>query len=611
MTGTDEISSRPHGTRGGWWLRPVPRRPLRWIALAALPFYLLDLGAPALNDGEAMYAEVPREMRAVGDWVTPRLNGTRHFDKPPLLYWMIGAGQGVLGETELAARLWPALATWATIPVAGAIGTALYGPRAGWLGALVFATSLGPYLFGRQVMPDPILTFWVALAILGYLRGYWRGERRGVWVWILYGSLGLAALTKGVLGVGLPAAIIGLHAALGGRLRAFWSWRLVVGAALAGAFAVPWHAAVARANPDFLGYYLLREHLLRFTGQRYPPDEFLSLPLFLGFTVLWMFPWLAFLPPAVWRGVQRLRAKGRRPSEDLLPLVWAGVVVAVFAASRSRLEYYALPALPAFALLVGRFWDEVWESPASSSGGPSLRDLRAPLAGMAALTLLAAAAALVVLGPAKDHLFRWFTAAWPASGWLGAAEEVAIVEKLRVPAMVTLAGAAAFTAGSLAAVRRGRPGLACGLLAGMMAPVLALVHWGFLQVEPFQSTRAVAEIVRRAAGPQDPVVFQEPHEYMWVGGITFYARRPVYILKDPRFEGVAARRREPPERFLDQDALLDLWTSGRGVVVVADAAGGVPAVLHQARPAVVLGQSSGRVVLRPSTAGRQTHDAGR
>lgn len=593
--------------------RPATHHPLRWLALAALPFYLLDLGAPALNDGEAMYAEIPREMRAIGDWVTPRLNGTRHFDKPPLLYWMIGAGQGVLGETEAAARLWPALATWSTIPVVGAIGTALYGPRAGWLGALVFATSLGPYLFGRQVMPDPILTLWVALAILGYVRGFLRGGGRGIWVSVLYASLGLAALTKGVLGAGLPAAVIGVHAVLGGRLRAFWSWRLVGGAALAAAIALPWHAAVARANPDFLSHYVLREHLLRFTGQRHPPDEFLSLPLFLGFSLLWMFPWLAFIPQAVWRGVRRLGGQGLRGGEDLLPLVWAGLIAGLFAASRSRLEYYALPALPALALLVGRFWEEVWENSAWRSGGPSLRDLRPPLGVLAALTLLAAAAAFVVLGPAKGLLFRWVTAAWPESGWVADPEQVAIVERLRLPATVTLAGAAGLIVWSVVAVWRGRPAQACGLLAGMMAPVFVLVHWGFLQVEPFQSTRPAAEIVRRAAGPEDPVVLQEPHEYMWVGGITFYTGRPVLILKDPKFEGVAARRREPPDRFLDRDALLQLWVSGRRVVVVADGAGQVPAVLHQARPAVVLGQSGGRVVLRPETldAGSQTLETGR
>ena len=590
---------RPDAGGGRAPLRP-PSRPLRWVALAALPFFLLDLGAPALNDGEAMYAEIPREMREGGDWITPRLNGTRHFDKPPLIYWLIGAGQALLGETEQAARLWPALATWATIPAVGAIGAALYGPRPGWLAALVYAASLGPYLFGRQVMPDPILTLWVVLALWGYLRATsGRDEGRGPGLWLMYASLGLAALTKGLLGMGLPAAIVGLHAILSGRLRALRSWRVAAGAGVVAAIALPWHLAVARANPDFLGYYVVREHLLRFTGQRYPPDEFLSLPLFLAFTLLWVFPWAALIPQAVWRAGRRLAAAGPRKGEDLLPLLWLAVIVGLFAASRSRLEYYTLPALPGFALLIGKLWDDVWGGASRHGGAASPRVLAAALGAVAALMAVAAGAALAVLGPGKDLVFRFFAASWPESGWVGSPEQVAVLERIRVPTMVTLAGAAAFTAGALAAVRRGRSRLACGLLAGMMVPFFALVHWGFLTMEPFQSTRAVAEIIRRVARPDDPVVFQEPHEYMWVGGITFYARRPVLILKDPKFDGVAARRREPPDRFVDREGLLRLWTSGRRVVVVADGGGDLPAVLHQARPATVLGQSGGRVVLRP------------
>ncbi len=596
--------ARPQG--GGQAPARTVRRPLVWIVLAALPFFLFGLGAPALNDGEAMYAEVPREMRGGGDWVTPHLNGTRHFDKPPLTYWAIGAGQAVLGETEFAARLWPALATWATILVVGALGSTLYGARAGWLAALAFAASLGPYLFGRQVMPDAILSLWVALALLGYARGHARyGAGRGPWPWVMYASLGLAALTKGVLGAGLPAAIIGLHVLATGRLRATLSWRLAAGLGLAGAIALPWHLAVARANPDFLGYYLIREHLLRFTGQRYPQDEFLSLPVFLGLTLLWTFPWVALVPQVVWRAARRLAGQGMRKGEDLLPLLWMAVIVGLFAAAQSRLEYYALPAMSAFALLIGKLWDELLGG-AAGEPPPSARGLTLGLGTMAGLMVAAAAAALMVLGPAKGLVFRAFAASWPEAGWFGSPEQVATLDRIRIPTLATLAGVAALTGGALAAARRSRPGLACGLLAGMMAPVFVLIHWGFLVMEPYQSSRPIAEIVQRAAGPGDAVVVQEPHEYMWVAGITFYTQRMVTILKDPKFEGVAAVSREPAERFLNREELRALWASGLPLVVVADERGDVGAMLGRVRPAEVVGRAGGRVVLRPSTAGRQT-----
>ena len=597
------------------------RLPLFLLALASLPFFVLELKTPALNDAEGMYAQIAREMRTTGDWTTPHLNGNRHFDKPPLIYWLIGTAQSVLGETETAARIWPALAAWATISVVGAIGSTLYGVQTGFLSALIYATSLGPYIFGRMVMPDPILIFWIALAILSYSKSYMQPENKGQgpWFWILYAAFGFALLTKGILGFGLAAAIIGLHIILTGRLRDFFSRRLLGGTAVAVVIALPWHMAVARANPDFLGYYVIREHLLRFTGHRYPSDEFLPLSLFLFLTLVWTFPWTGMVPQALVRGIKRLKASGLRNSEDLLPLLWLTVIIGLFAASHSRLEYYALPSIPGFALLIGKLWDEALETGNKSflkitadgsrptAGGeeeipagqesPSRRGIVMALAVMTALMGTAAAAALVMLGPAKDMISQVIVDAWPTGGWTGSPEQMATLERIRIPTMASFAGAAVFSAGALLAARKAQFKAACGLLAVMMAPFFMLVHWGFQVVEPFESTRPVAEIVLQHAGPSDLIVYPEPHEYMWVGGITFYTGRPIYILKDPQFDGLASRRREPPERFLTENELFRLWNSDKRVIVVANAGGNLGKELLNGNHARLLGQTSDRAIL--------------
>ncbi len=572
----------------------VVRTSLFLLLVISLPFFVVDLGKPAFTDGEAVYSEIPRAMRESGDWITPRISGIPHFDKPPLLYWLVGLSQGLLGETETAARLWPALASWATIFVVGATGALLYGTRAGWLSALVFASSIGPYIFSRLVRPEPVLCFLIALAILSYAKGFMGGnDRNRHWLWVMFVSLGLAGLAKGLLGLGLPTAIIGLHAALSGRLKGFLSWQTAAGIGLVAAIVLPWHVSLARANPDFLSYHVIHENLLRFTGQRTIQDEFLSAPVFLAFTLLWTYPWMALLPQALAGAIGRLKSARWREERDLLPLLWIFVVVGLFTASRSRLEYYALPALPALALVLGKMWDEMFRRSAQASSRPMV----VALGVTSAILGLSAAAAYDILGPSHSMLLQFLANSWPDSGWTGLSDQLAILLRIRLPTVLVLTGSAIFTLGAALALKASRPGLACGLLAGMMAPIFILVHWGFLVMEPFQSSQPAAEALNRLA-PVDVMVCQEPREYIWLAGITFYTRGTLYVLKDPRFDEANVRRRKPVEKFLSQEELSRLWQSGKRVALVLEETDeNAAARLSQLGPGRVVGRFGTRVVV--------------
>ena len=68
-----------------WWRDLL--WPSRW-ASGSLYFFLLGR-APLANPDEGRYGEIPREMVATGDWVTPRLDGVNYFEKPPLVYWAV------------------------------------------------------------------------------------------------------------------------------------------------------------------------------------------------------------------------------------------------------------------------------------------------------------------------------------------------------------------------------------------------------------------------------------------------------------------------------------------------------------------------------------------
>ncbi len=62
------------------------------------------------------------------DWITPRINGVRYVDQPPLLHWLVSASFGAAGVTPFAARLWPALAAVGCAALTARLGVALGGP---------------------------------------------------------------------------------------------------------------------------------------------------------------------------------------------------------------------------------------------------------------------------------------------------------------------------------------------------------------------------------------------------------------------------------------------------------------------------------------------------
>ena len=564
------------------------------VSILSLPFFMVCVGNLALSDNDAMYPEIAREMRQAGDWITPRLNGALHFDKPPVVFWLTGLSQYFLGETDAAARIWPVLAGWATIPIVGWLGVSLYGRRAGWLSALVMACCLGPHIFTRVVSTDSILCFLCALAILSYTRALViQGRFSGMWLMLMFASLGFAGLTKGVLGIGLPACIIFLHAALSGRLKSFLSWRAALGFIVATAILAPWHILIARANPGFLWHYFIREHVQRFTGQRYPRDEFLSAPAFLAFTFLWVFPWMGVLPQALSGAVRRLRTERWVKGQDLLPCLWCLVVVGLFTASQCRMEYYSLPAIPAFALLIGKVWDEVLQG----DSGISTRFMALSLSILSVILLLGAVAAWEVLGPSKEAIFRLLGTWWPGSGWSGAVEQIAVLDRIRIPTTVVLTGAALFVMVASVAMRLSRPGLACGLLAGIMAPFFLMAHWGFVLMEPYMSSRPVVEILERVE-PVEAVVIQEPHEYQAISGMVYYSKRPVYILEDPETDNPAFRYRYNVSKFLSPEELGELWKSGKKVAFVFDHSAGNEALkLSRFGPMDVIGKFGDKVIV--------------
>ena len=130
--GVTAISRLQVWTQGLWLLL------LALLLIWCLPLPLRDLLMP----DEGRYAQIPQAMLASGDWLTPRLNDLKYFEKPPLVYWSVAAGMTVLGSSEAAVRMTGAVFALGGVLLTYAAGRRLFNRAAGLVAAVVLGSSL-------------------------------------------------------------------------------------------------------------------------------------------------------------------------------------------------------------------------------------------------------------------------------------------------------------------------------------------------------------------------------------------------------------------------------------------------------------------------------------
>jgi len=362
-----ETPQTPSGARR--WRGPA-------ISLALLVFILAFQGSRGLwEPDEGRYTDVALEMLRSGDFLNPALHHeVPHFTKPPLTYWSLASSIALFGHNEWAVRLPLALAFVFTVLAVYLLGKRLV-PEKPCLPALVYATSLMPFVAANVVSTDTFLTLWETVAVLGFVALRWDGARdpdsprhdRTMRL-VLWAGFGLAFMTKG------PPALLPLLAILAFRLldrpgddveRATRSPRprwvtplsLLVFLLVGGT----WFVVVVALDPSLLGYFLRYEVVDRvFTPvHQRNPEWYGAVKVYLPTLLVGALPWL--LP--VFRGLgraprlltQRFWRRVRRDEPELLfLLLWLLLPLAVFSFARSRLPLYVLPLFAPISLLIGR-----------------------------------------------------------------------------------------------------------------------------------------------------------------------------------------------------------------------------------------------------------------
>ena len=268
-------------------------------------------------------------MARSGDWVTPRLNGSPWFEKPPLLYWMTAAANKLGLRDEWAARLPVALLSLAFLAFFYGILEREFSDRIAMMATAILGSSAGWIAYSYSGVTDlPMAaTFNAAMLIALFDTRHRRAAG-----WTAGAMLGLAILAKAFLPVVLffPVWLI----ARGKRLA------ILAGAVLV---AAPWHLLVwLRNGSAFWNVYFWQQQVSRVSSTaigHVQPFWFYVPVLLLG-----LFPWTPLFG---------LLARGKTYDDVRVSSlgIWLILALVFFSASVNKLPGYLLPLLPAIAVV--------------------------------------------------------------------------------------------------------------------------------------------------------------------------------------------------------------------------------------------------------------------
>ncbi len=505
------------------------------VVVAGFIWFLLLGYRDLVEPDEGRYAEIAREMLASGNWITPRLNGFKYFEKPPLQYWGSAISMALLGETNAAARVWCSGLGFIGALWVGFVGSRIYGRSAGYF-AFLFSISTVLYAgMGHANSLDmgvsALLIIAMGALVLAQTERHQPNQERN-WMLLAWAALAGATLSKGLIGLVLPGGALILYT-IWQRDWALWRHlHLGKGLLVYLLIAAPWFVAVSQANPEFPHFFFIHEHFERFTSDVHGRTK--SNWYFFAVFAIGAMPWLfsalngLIKPPFSWR------AEAGKFEASRLLWVYAIFVFFFFSISHSKLPGYILPMFPALALLVGE--NMVKRKHFIADGIVAII-----IAIVAFIFFIWKADDTAKIGRLASHLilFRpWILATAALTGVAGISTLLLRQHKNLVISIFAL----------------------CALLG------IQMLSWGYQSISELRSSRAIATAIQSYIGKsgKDIVAIYDIHRYDQ--SLPYYLGRTINLVG---YTGeLEFGINQEPQKWINNPDFLPLWFNSKQAISI-------------------------------------------
>jgi 4-amino-4-deoxy-L-arabinose transferase-like glycosyltransferase len=330
-----------------------------WIGLLILLVWFGTLDARhLLRSDEGRYAEIAREVFSSGDWVTIRYNGLKYFEKPPFHLWMTALAYHAFGVGDWQARLWVAISGVVGMLMTMVAAHRWYGLRVAALSGLILlatpAWNLAGHFNSLDMSVSAALTCVMA-AVLMAQHPAAAARSRHAWMCFAWAAMGVAILTKGLIGIVLPCLALLFYSAVSKNWRVWRRLHAVSGSSWMLAVTLPWFILVSLRNPEFVHFFFVHEHWQRYTStvhERAAPFWFFAPQLLIGFL-----PWLGLSKRIALVVREDHNETAFHPA--MFMAAWASTIFVFFSLSGSKLPGYIIPIYPALSAIAAVALDQI------------------------------------------------------------------------------------------------------------------------------------------------------------------------------------------------------------------------------------------------------------
>jgi len=349
-------------------LKPLP------LFVIIVLIYCLAIPVDIMEIDSAQYATIAQEMILRNDYLHVYDRGTEYLDKPPFIFWITAAFYHLFGMGTLAFKLPSILFSCLGIFATYKLTRIYYSRETAVIAAVILATTQGYFHFNNDVRTDTYLTNSIITAVW-LICEFLKNNK---WLYLLSGfvMIGIAMLSKGPLGVIIPAIAIGGDLLIHKSWKSILKWEWLVGVLVIFIVLLPMLIGLyeqfdlhpekivnEKTGVSGLRFFFWEQSFGRITGENVWKND--TGPFFFVPNIAWSFmPWSL---PLFWAIFQELFYLIKRPDYFKNKVEWIsllGLVIPFIALSQShyKLPHYIYVVFPFAAIFTANFLIKIQKS---------------------------------------------------------------------------------------------------------------------------------------------------------------------------------------------------------------------------------------------------------